>query len=141
MKTGKLITLLVLFLIGIGIFVGDYFLTAKEWDSWVFTYLTDKHKLLWMVEVPKALIKDKRLVIDWQIKPESVDIPVNKLKFYQDQYQMIPNVICDEYNELNLERNYQIKLSTYENTKLLEGIKMFDLKYNENPEGNASSSN
>ena len=139
MKTWKLIFLFLLFLVGIGVFAWDYFLTKAETWKEVFQYMTAKHTLLWMVDIPKAVLKDDRLVLDKEIKLNEVQIPINKLKFYQDQYQMIPNVVCDEYSELQLERNYQLMLSTYENTKILNWVKMFDLKYNENPDGNVTS--
>jgi hypothetical protein len=104
----------------LGVFAGDAYMasTLKEADA--LNLETEKMNVAGLFDMPKNLLADSRLVLDKKVNQKVVDIPVNKLKFYQDQYQGIPNVICDEYNELKLQRNYQMNISTYENTKILQ---------------------
>lgn len=141
METKYIAGLVGLIVLWLGVFAGDAYMasTLKEADA--LNLETEKMNVAGLFDMPKNLLADSRLVLDKKVNQKVVDIPVNKLKFYQDQYQGIPNVICDEYNELKLQRNYQMNISTYENTKILQWVKMFDLKFNENPDGNVTTEN
>lgn len=139
MNTKYIIALVGVIIVGLGVFAWDAYLasTLKEADA--LNIQTEKMNVAWLFDMPKNLLADARMELDKKVNQNVVDIPVNKLKFFQDQYQSIPNVICDEYNELKLQRNYQMNISTYENTKILQWVKMFDLKFDENPDGNVTT--
>ena len=141
MKTSYIFLMALLLLLGFWVFASDYYMasTVKEKDA--LTYKTQKEKLLWLVDIPKNIISNSNFKLDQEIKNDQINVPIHKLKFYQEEYQKIPNVICDEYDNLKLARNYILDLSTYENKKLLDGVKMFELKWNENPDGNAAAGN
>lgn len=139
MNTKYIAGLVGVMLLGLWVFAGDAYIASTFKEADALKISTEKMSVAWLFDMPKNLLADSRLVLDKKVNQKVVDIPVNKLKFFQDQYQRIPNVICDEYNELKLQRNYQMNISTYENTKILQGVKMFDLKFDENPDGNVTS--
>ena len=139
METKYIAGLVGLIVLWLGVFAGDAYLASTFKEADALNIETEKMNVAWLFDMPKSLLADSRLVLDKKVNKNVVDIPVNKLKFYQDQYQRIPNVICDEYNELKLQRNYQMNISTYENTKILQWVKMFDLKFDENPDGNVTT--
>lgn len=139
METKYIAGLVGLIVLWLGVFAGDAYMASTFKEADALNIETEKMNVAWLFDMPKSLLADSRLVLDKKVNKNVVDIPVNKLKFYQDQYQRIPNVICDEYNELKLQRNYQMNISTYENTKILQWVKMFDLKFDENPDGNVTT--
>lgn len=139
METKYIAGLVGLIVLWLGVFAGDAYMASTFKEADALNIETEKMNVAWLFDIPKSLLADSRLVLDKKVNKNVVDIPVNKLKFYQDQYQRIPNVICDEYNELKLQRNYQMNISTYENTKILQWVKMFDLKFDENPDGNVTT--
>lgn len=139
METKYIAGLVGLIVLWLGVFAGDAYLASTFKEADALNIETEKMNVAWLFDIPKSLLADSRLVLDKKVNKNVVDIPVNKLKFYQDQYQRIPNVICDEYNELKLQRNYQMNISTYENTKILQWVKIFDLKFDENPDGNVTT--
>ena len=139
METKYIAGLVGLIVVWLGVFAGDAYMASTFKEADALNIETEKMNVAWLFDMPKSLLADSRLVLDKKVNKNVVDIPVNKLKFYQDQYQRIPNVICDEYNELKLQRNYQMNISTYENTKILQWVKMFDLKFDENPDGNVTT--
>lgn len=139
METKYIAGLVGLIVLWLGVFAGDAYLASTFKEADALNIETEKMNVAGLFDIPKSLLADSRLVLDKKVNKNVVDIPVNKLKFYQDQYQRIPNVICDEYNELKLQRNYQMNISTYENTKILQWVKMFDLKFDENPDGNVTT--
>lgn len=139
MNTKYIVWLVGFMIVGFGVFAGDAYLASTLKEENALNIQKESMSVWGMFNLPKNLLADARMVLDTKVNKEIVDIPVNKLKFFQDQYQRIPNVICDEYNELKLQRNYQMNISTYENTKILQGVKMFDLKFDENPDGNITS--
>lgn len=105
--------LFLVLLIWLWIFYLDFFLykdlksqTEIDW------YLQWKYEFIWL-NIKKNLLVKKDTQFDSFIVKNDVDIPINKLLFYQKEYWKIPNITCDDYTKLKLQRNYIIE-PTYE---------------------------
>lgn len=105
--------LFLVLLLWLWIFYLDFFfykdLTSQTEIEW---YLQWNYEFIWM-SIKKNLLVKKDIQFDPFLVKNDVDIPINKLLFYQKEYWKIPNITCDDYTKLKLQRNYIIE-PTYE---------------------------
>lgn len=105
--------LFLVLLLWLWIFYLDFFfykdLTSQTEIEW---YLQWNYEFIWM-NIKKNLLVKKDIQFDPFLVKNDVDIPINKLLFYQKEYWKIPNITCDDYTKLKLQRNYIIE-PTYE---------------------------
>lgn len=110
----KILYLFLALFVWLWIFYLDFFM-YKDIDSKsdIESYLQWNYDIFWLISFKKNLLTKSWIEFDSFTQKTNVDIPIQKLLFYQKEYWKIPNISCDDYQKLKLQRNYIIE-PTYE---------------------------
>ncbi len=117
----KILYLFLALLVWLWIFYLDFFM-YKDIDSKsdIESYLQWNYDIFWLIKFKKNLLTKSWMEFDSFTQKTNVDIPIQKLLFYQKEYWKIPNISCDDYQKLKLQRNYIIEPTYEDKSNLLK---------------------
>lgn len=110
----KFLYLFVALFVWLWIFYLDFYMYKDiNSKSEIENYLNWEYNVFWILKFKKNLLTKNWIEFDNFTQKTTVDIPIQKLLFYQKEYWKIPNITCDDYQKLKLQRNYIVE-PTYE---------------------------
>lgn len=117
----KILYLFLALFVWLWIFYLDFFM-YKDIDSKsdIESYLQWNYDIFWLIKFKKNLLTKSWIEFDSFTQKTNVDIPIQKLLFYQKEYWKIPNISCDDYQKLKLQRNYIIEPTYEDKSNLLK---------------------
>lgn len=117
----KILYLFLALFVWLWIFYLDFFM-YKDIDSKsdIESYLQWNYDIFWLISFKKNLLTKSWMEFDSFTQKTNVDIPIQKLLFYQKEYWKIPNISCDDYQKLKLQRNYIIEPTYEDKSNLLK---------------------
>ena len=117
----KILYLFLALFVWLWIFYLDFFM-YKDIDSKsdIESYLQWNYDIFWIISFKKNLLTKSWMEFDSFTQKTNVDIPIQKLLFYQKEYWKIPNISCDDYQKLKLQRNYIIEPTYEDKSNLLK---------------------
>ncbi len=119
MDLKKWLILLLILALWCWFFYADfYFYKDLSTKSEIEDYLNWSHDIYWLFSFKKNFLTTSDQTFDSFIIKNDVEIPIQKLLYYQNEYWKIPNITCDSYTKVKLQRNYIVE-PTYEDKQAL----------------------